>query len=34
MPEQILGPLAEWGKTWAQFEGLVMSAGGKPGPEG
>ena len=25
MLEQILGPLAEWGKTWAQFEGLVMT---------
>ena len=34
MLEQILGPLAEWGKTWAQFEGLVMSARRDPGPEG
>ena len=34
MLEQILGPLAEWGKTWAQFEGLVMSARRNPGPEG
>jgi len=34
MLEQILGPLAEWGKTWAQFEGLVLPARGNPGPEG
>ena len=34
MLEQILGPLAEWGKTWAQFEGLVMSARRNPAPEG
>ena len=32
--EQILGPLAEWGKTWAQFEGLVLPARRGPGPEG
>ena len=34
MLEQILGPLVEWGKTWAQFEGLVMSTRRNPGPEG
>ena len=34
MLEQILGPLAEWGKTWAQFEGLVVNARHNPGPEG
>ena len=34
MLEQILGPLAEWGKTWAQFEGLVVNARRNPGPEG
>ena len=34
MLEQILGPLAEWGKTWAQFEGLVISARRNPAPEG
>ncbi len=34
MLEQILGPLAEWSKTWAQFEGLVMPAHRNPGPEG
>ena len=34
MLEQILGPLAEWSKTWAQFEGLVVPARRNPGPEG
>ena len=34
MLEGILGPLAEWSKTWAQFEGLVMPARRNPGPEG
>ena len=34
MLEGILGPLAEWSKTWAQFEGLVMRARRNPGPEG
>ena len=34
MLEQILGPLAEWGNTWAQFEGLVMSTRRNTGPEG
>ena len=34
MLEQILGPLTEWGKTWAQFEGLVISARRNPAPEG
>ena len=26
MLEGILGPLAEWSNTWAEFEGLVMNA--------
>ena len=34
MLEGILGPLAQWSKTWAQFEGLVMPARRNPGPEG
>jgi hypothetical protein len=34
MLEGILGPLAEWSKTWAQFEGLVLPARRNPGPEG
>jgi len=34
MLEAILGPLAEWSKTWAQFEGMVMPARRDPGPEG
>ena len=34
MLQQILGPLAEWGKTWEQFEGLVVSARRNPAPEG
>ncbi len=34
MLEEILGPLAEWSKTWAEFEGLVMNARRDPGPEG
>ena len=34
MLEQILGPLAEWSKTWAHFEGLVMPARRNPEPEG
>ena len=34
MLEKILGPLAEWSKTWAQFEGLMMPARRNPGPEG
>ncbi len=32
--EGILGPLAEWSKTWAEFERLVMNARRNPGPEG
>ena len=32
--EGILGPLAEWSKTWAEFERLVMNVGRDPGPEG
>ena len=34
MLEEILGPLAEWSKAWAEFEGLVMNARRDPGPEG
>ena len=34
MLEQILGPLAEWSKAWAQFEGLVLPARRDPGLEG
>ena len=34
MLEQILGPLAEWSKAWAQFEGLVLPARRDPGPAG
>ena len=33
MLEGIIGPLAEWSKTWAEFEGLVMNARRDPGPE-
>jgi hypothetical protein len=32
--ERILGPLAEWSKTWAEFERLVTNARGSPEPEG
>ena len=32
--EGILGPLAEWGNTWAEFEGLVMNVRRDPRPEG
>jgi hypothetical protein len=32
--EGILGPLAEWSKTWAEFERLVMNVRHDPGPEG
>ena len=33
MLEGILGPLADWSKTWAEFEGLVMGGRRDPGPE-
>ena len=33
MLEEILGPLAEWSKAWAGFEGLVMNVRRAPGPE-
>jgi hypothetical protein len=33
MLEGIIGPLAEWSKTWAEFEGLVMNTRRDPGPE-
>ena len=29
--EQALGPLAEWSKTWADFEQQVLNMGQKPG---
>jgi hypothetical protein len=32
--EGILGPLAEWSKTWAEFEGLMMNPRRDPRPEG
>jgi len=32
--EGILGPLTEWGKTWARFERLVLPARGDPAAEG
>ena len=32
--ERILGPLAEWSKTWAEFERLVTNARPNPGTEG
>ena len=31
--EGILGPLAEWSKTWAEFERMVMNVRRNPGPE-
>ena len=34
MLESILGPLAEWSNTWAEFEGLVMNVRPDPGPDG
>jgi len=30
--EGILGPLAEWGKTWAEFERLVTNVERRPEP--
>jgi hypothetical protein len=32
--EGILGPLAEWSTTWAEFERLVMNARRNKGPDG
>jgi len=32
--EGILGPLAEWSKTWAEFEALVMNARRNREPDG
>ena len=32
--EEITGPLAEWSRTWADFERLVMNARRDPRPEG
>jgi hypothetical protein len=34
MLDGILGPLAEWSKAWAEFEGLVMNTRPDPEPEG
>ena len=34
MLEGILGPLAEWSKAWAKFEGLVMKTRPDLGAEG
>jgi hypothetical protein len=34
MLESILGPLAEWSNTWAEFERLLMNARRDPGPDG
>ena len=31
MMQEILGPLTEWSKTWAEFERLVMNARRDPG---
>ena len=31
MLEGILGPLAEWSNTWAEFEGLMMKRAPSPG---
>jgi hypothetical protein len=31
--EQILGPLAEWSKTWAEFEQRLLNLGRRPGAE-
>jgi len=33
MLQEILGPLAGWSKTWAEFEGLVMNTRREAGPE-
>ena len=33
MLEGIIGPLAEWSKAWAEFEGLVMNTRRDPGAE-
>ena len=32
--EGMVGPLAEWSKTWAEFERLATNARRNPGPEG
>jgi hypothetical protein len=31
--EGILGPLAQWSRTWAKFEGLLTNVHRKPGAE-
>jgi hypothetical protein len=33
MLEGIIGPLAEWSKAWAEFEGQVVNTRRDPGPE-
>jgi len=33
MLQEILGPLAEWSKTWAEFETLAMNTRREAGPE-
>ena len=33
MLEQILGPLTEWSKTWAELEGRLLNMGHKPEAE-
>jgi hypothetical protein len=32
--EQILGPLAEWSRTWAEFEQRLLNMGRRPQAEG
>src|SRR6266700_2289038 len=34
MLQEILGPLTEWSKTWAEFEALAMNTRREAGPEG
>ena len=34
MLQEILGPLAEWSKTWAEFEALAMNTRREAGPDG
>ncbi len=32
--EQLLGPLAEWSRTWADLEGRLMNMGRRPPAKG
>ena len=32
--EQILGPLAQWSRSWADLEQRLLNMGRKPGAEG